>query len=96
MIIARFLPFFRSSVFMIKKSYSKSTAEKVRFGSSLRGGVVGGSVGASSFGWFLGGFGWFLLVESDFRWFQGLCCFSSYINFTGYRAINSLLIVAHD
>ena len=35
---------------------------KVRFGSLLRGWVVGGSVGASSFGWFLGDFGWFQLV----------------------------------
>ena len=64
---------------------------KVRFGASLRGGVVGGSVGASSFGWFLGGFGWFLLDEGDFGWFQVVCCFSSYINFTAYRTLNSLL-----
>ena len=64
---------------------------KVRFGASLRGGLVEGSVGASSFGWFLGGFGWFLLVEGDFGWFQVVCCFSSYINFTAYRTLNSLL-----
>ena len=63
---------------------------KVRFGSSLRDKVVGGSVGASSFGWFLGGFGWFLLVEGDFIWFQVVCCFSS-INITTYRTLNSLL-----
>ena len=52
---------------------------------------MGGSVGASSFGWFLDDFGWFLLVESDFRWFQVVCCFSSYISFTEYRTLNSLL-----
>ena len=59
--------------------------------SSLCGGMVGGSIGASSFGWFLGGFGWFLLVEGDFGWFPVVCCFSSYINFTAYRTLNSLL-----
>ena len=64
---------------------------KVRFGSSLRDKVVGGSVGASSFGWFLGGFGWFLLVEGDFGWSQVVCCFNSYISFTAYRTLNSLL-----
>ena len=51
--------------------------------------LMGGS--ASSSGWFLGDFGWFLLVESDFRWFQVVCCFSSYISFTAYRTLNSLL-----
>ena len=92
MIIARFLPFFPNSPFLIKKSCSKSTAKsKVRFGALLRGGVVGGSVVASSFGWFLGGFGWFLLGEGDFGWFQVVCCFTSYINFTAYRTLNSLL-----
>ena len=37
-----------------------------------RGGGVGkgGSVSASSFRWFLGGFGWFLLHDDDFRWFS--------------------------
>ena len=53
--------------------------------------MVGGSVGASSFAWFLGGFGWFLLIEGDFGWFQVICCFSSYINFTAYRTLNSML-----
>ena len=67
MIIARFLPFFPNSAFLIKQK------NKVRSGSSLRGGVVGSSFGASSFRWFLGGFGRFLLVEGDFRWFR---CFA--------------------
>ena len=52
--------------------------------------MVGGSVGTSSFGWFLGGFGWFLLVEGEFGWFRVVCCFSSYINFVAYRTLNSL------
>ena len=47
--------------------------------------------GSSSFGWCLGGFGWFLLVEGDFGWFQVVCCFSSYISFTACRTLNSLL-----
>ena len=51
------------------------------------GGVA--SVGAGSFGWLVGGFGWFLLVEGDFRWFQVVCCFSSYIDFTAYRTLSS-------
>ena len=60
MTIARSLSFCPNCAFLIKKSCSKSTPEKQeRFGSSLRNGVVGGSVGASSFGWFLGGFGCF-------------------------------------
>ena len=70
---------------------SHQQENKVRYGSSLRGGVVGGSVGASSFGWFLGHFGWFLLVEDNFGWFHVVCCFSGYINFTAYRTLNSLL-----
>ena len=55
---------------------------KVIFGGSLHGRMGwggggggrerGGSVGASSFGWFMGGFGWFLLVEGDFRWLSVL------------------------
>ena len=69
---------------------SQQQKNKIKFGSLLRGGVVGGSVGASSFGWFLGGFGWFLLVEGDFGWFQVVCCFSSYISVTAYRTLNSL------
>ena len=77
MIIAKFLPFFPNSVFLIEKSCSKSTAEKqgkiwklvARWGGR-------GSVGAIIFGWFLGVFGWFLLVESNFGWFQVVCCFS--------------------
>ena len=32
--------------------------------------MAGVSVGASSFGWFLGGFGWFLSVEGGFGRFQ--------------------------
>ena len=70
---------------------SQQQKSKVRFGVSLRGGVVGVSVGASSFGWFLGSFGWFLLGEGDFGWFQVVYCFSSYISFTEYRTLNSLL-----
>ena len=52
---------------------------------------MGESTGGSSFGLFLGGFRWFLLVEGDFEWFQVVYCFSSYINFTAYRTLNSLL-----
>ena len=64
---------------------SQQQKNKIKFGSLLRGGVVGGSVGASSFGWFLGGFGWFLLVEGDFGWFQVVHCLRSYIiNFTAF------------
>ena len=54
-------------------------------------GLLEDSVGASSFGWFLGGFGWFLLVEDNFGLFQMVCCFSSYTNFTKYRRVTSLL-----
>ena len=50
-----------------------------------------GFVGVSSFGCFLGGFGWFLLVEDNFGWLQVVCCFSSYTDFTVYRRVNSLL-----
>ena len=50
-----------------------------------------GSVGVTSFGWILGGFGWFLLVEDDFGWFPLVSCFSSYIDLTAYRTLNSLL-----
>ena len=92
MIIARFLPFFPNSAFLIMKSCSKSTVEsKIRFRGSLRGGVPGVSVGTSIFGWFLGGFGWFLLVEDNFEWFQVVWCFSSYTNCTAYRRVNSLV-----
>ena len=75
------------------KSCSKSAAEKnkIRFVGSLRGGVAGDSVEASSFGWFLGGFRWFLLVADDIGWFQVVCCFSSYTNFTTCRRVTSLL-----
>ena len=48
-------------------------------------------ISASILGWFLGGFGWFLLVEDNFGWFQVDCCFSSYTNFTTYKKkVNSL------
>ena len=42
--------------------------------SSLRVGVLGGSIGASSFGWFLGGFGfcWLRGTLDSFRWFAVL------------------------
>ena len=74
---------------------SQQQKTKERFGGSLHGGMVGGFVGASIFGWFLVGFGLFLLVEGDFRWFQvvsdGFRCFNSYTNFTAYRRVNSLL-----
>ena len=37
---------------------------------------MGSSVGASSFGWFLGGFGWFLywlrVISDGFSWFAVL------------------------
>ena len=97
MIIARFSPYFPNFSFLIMNSCSKSIAEKqgkiwwlvVQWGG-------GGSVGASSFEWFLGGFGWFLLVEGDFRWFQVACCFGSFTNFTAYRRVNSLLYLWSD
>ena len=57
-------------------------------------GAVGwlrGFIGASSFGSFPGGFGWFLLVEDNFRWFHVVCCFSSYTSFKAHRRVNSLL-----
>ena len=56
-------------------------------------GWLGGSVGASSLGWFLSGFGWFLLVEDNFWLFSFVCCFSSYTNFTAYRRV---ITVARD
>ena len=79
MIFARFSLFFPNSAFLIEKSCSKCQQQKnkVRSGNSLRGRVVGGSVGASSFGRFLSGFEWFLLVEGYFRWFQVVFYFSS-------------------
>ena len=64
---------------------------KVRSVGSLYGGVAGGSGEPSSFGWFLGGFQWFLLVTGDIGWFQVVCCFSSYTNFTTYRRVICLL-----
>ena len=70
---------------------SQQQKNKVRFAGSLCGGVAGGSGEASSFGWFLGGFRWFLLVAGDIRWFQVVCCFSSYTNFTRFRRVVSLL-----
>ena len=92
MIIARFSPLFPNSAFLIKKSCAKSTAEKQsKIWKLVMRWSGRDSVGASSFGWFLGGFGRFLLAEGDFRWFKVVCCFSSYINFTAYRTLNSLL-----
>ena len=70
---------------------SQQQKNKVRFVGSLRGGMAGGSGEASSFGWFLGSFWWFLLVAGDIGWFQVVCCFSSYANFTIYRRVISLL-----
>ena len=70
---------------------SQQQKNKIRFVGSLRVGVAGGSDEASSFGWFLGDFRWFLLVASDISSFQVVCCFSSYMNFTKYRRIISLL-----
>ena len=90
--IARFWPFFSNSTLLIMKSCSKSTAEnqgKILWLIPRWDGRQ--SVGASSFGWFLGGSGWFLLVEGDFRWFKVVCCFSSYTNVTAYRRVNSSL-----
>ena len=70
---------------------SQQQKNKVRFVGSLRGGVAGGSGEASSFGWFLGGFLWFLLVAGDIGWFQVVCCFSSYTNSTTYTRVISFL-----
>ena len=73
---------------------SQQQKNKVRFDGSLRGGVAGASGGASSFEWFLGGFGWLLLVSGDFgdfEWFEVVCYFSSYPNFTTCKRVISLL-----
>ena len=70
---------------------SQQQKNKVRSVRSLLGGVAGGSVEASSFGWFLGGFWWFLLVEGDIEWLQVVCCFSTYTNFTTYSRVISLM-----
>ena len=77
---------------------SQQLKNNVRSGGLLGVAVVWGSVGVSSFGRFLGGFGGFLLVEWDFRWFQEVCCYNSYKNFTAYRRDNYLLLlmVARD
>ena len=75
---------FCNSTFLIMNSCSKSTAEK-------QGRVAGGSSETSIFGWFLCGFRWFLLVAGDIRWFEVVCCFSSYTNFTTYTRVISLL-----
>ena len=64
---------------------SQLEKNKVRFVGSLHGGMVWGSCEASSFGWFLGSFRWFLLVEGDIKWFQVDSCFSSYTNFMNAR-----------
>ena len=58
---------------------SQQQENKVRSGCSLYGGVVGGSGGAISFGWFLGGFVWCLLVAGDFKWFQMVRFFSTVV-----------------
>ena len=70
---------------------SQQQKNKVKFVGSLCGRVVGGFGEASSFVWFRGGFQWFLLVTGDIGWFQVVCCFSSYRNFTTYRRVISLL-----
>ena len=70
---------------------SQQPKNKVRFVGSLHGGVTRGSGEASSFGWFLGGLRWFLLVADDIVWLQVVYCFSSYRNFTTYRRVISLL-----
>ena len=67
---------------------SQLQKNKIRFGGSFRGRKAVGSVGASSFGWFLGGFGWVILLEDNFGWFQVVYCFSSYTDFTAYRRVN--------
>ena len=54
----------------------------------MRGGVAEGPVGGSGFWWFLGGFGWFLLVDDNFGLFHMVCCFSSFTNFAVYRRVN--------
>ena len=64
---------------------SQLEKNKVKFVGSLHGGVVRGSGEASSFGRFLGGFRWFLLVAGDIKWFQVDSCFSSYTNFMNAR-----------
>ena len=51
---------------------SQQQKNKLRFGSTLHGGVVGGSVGVSIFWWFLGGldgFCWLRVTLDGFRWF---------------------------
>ena len=63
----------------------------LKFVGSLRGGVTQVSGEASSFGWFLGRFRWFLLVAVDIAWLQVVYYFSSYTNFTTYRRVISLL-----
>ena len=40
-------------------------------------------------------FGGLWLLSGDFRWFQVVCCFSSYTNFTEYRRVNFFLCCAH-
>ena len=70
---------------------SQQQKNKVKFVGSLRSGTVGSSGEASSFGWFLGGYWWFLLVAGDIGWFQVVFCFSSYTNFTTYRRVIFLL-----
>ena len=86
-----FLGYAISLKHMLWTCFNQQQKNKVKFGGSLRDKMVGISVGVSSFGWFLGDFGWFLLVQDDFGWFQVVCCFGSYTNFKAYRRVNSLL-----
>ena len=89
-----FCQFFPNSTLLIMKPCSKSTAEKqgkIWWLVARCSWLVVGFVGASSFGCFLGGFGWFLLVEDNFGWLQVVCYFSSYTDFTVYRRVISLL-----
>ena len=89
MIISRVLPIFPNSTFKIMKSCSKPTAEKQ--GKIWWLTTQWGGWGVLLVQVVLGGFGWFLLFEDNFGWFQMICCFSSYTNFTACRRGNSLL-----
>ena len=74
MIIAMFLAnFFLSYSPDYKLKFEVKKNNKVRFvATRCAVGWLRGSVGASSF--WLGGFGWFLLAEDNFGWFQVVCC----------------------
>ena len=73
-----FSPFIPNSTFLIMKLCLNSTGEKQgKIWRLVTWWGSGSFVGASSFGGFLDCFGWFLLVECDFWWFQVVCFLSS-------------------